>query len=72
MAIVKKQTAQTVKLMPPNAGRPVIVRLPPESRELTAGEIALARIIYKDSIPLTKSELYVADCSECPTIRTMP
>ena len=44
--------ATTVLLNSP--GKPVPVRLPPTSRKLTLGEIALARLIFKDSIPYEK------------------
>ena len=49
---VTTKEATTVLLNSP--GKPVPVRLPPTSRKLTLGEIALARLIFKDSIPYEK------------------
>lgn len=54
MANVGQQNAKTELLNTTNTGSPVVVPLPPESRELTAGEISLAKLMFKDSIPYKK------------------
>ena len=56
MANVGQQNAKTELLNTTNTGSPVVVPLPPESRELTAGEISLAKLMFKDSIPYKKSK----------------
>lgn len=54
MANVGQQSAKTELLNTTNTGSPIVVPLPPESRELTAGEISLAKLMFKDSIPYKK------------------
>ena len=49
---VTTEEATTVLINSP--GKPFPVRLPPKSRKLTSGEIALARLIFKESIPYEK------------------
>ncbi|WP_049227163.1 hypothetical protein [Neisseria sicca] len=54
MANVRQQSVKTELLNTTNTGSPIVVPLPPESRELTAGEISLAKLMFKDSIPYKK------------------
>lgn len=71
MANVKQQSATTELLNTTNTGSPIIVPLPPESRELTAGEISLAKLMFKDSIPYKKVRIVRGSYWECPTILRM-